>query len=216
MSAVAKAKPGRSAGCSTWTTDYLKQHGADSPRLDAEVLLAAAAGCQRIQLYTRFDEPAAGRPADQFSRIGAAAGRRDAGGLSGRPARILFAAVSRHARRVDSAARDRIAGGGPARSHPRPRRGRRSAWPTSAPARASSPSARPNMCRRPGSRRSTSVPQALAVARGSADDLKVGRADRVDRKRSVCRPAGRAAVRFHRLESPLRQRKRIRRAWLAT
>ncbi|MDZ4817561.1 MAG: peptide chain release factor N(5)-glutamine methyltransferase [Planctomycetota bacterium] len=42
----------------TWTTDYLKQHGADSPRLDAEVLLAFARGCQRIQLYTAFDEPA--------------------------------------------------------------------------------------------------------------------------------------------------------------
>ena len=27
----------------TWTTDYLKQHGSDSPRLDAEVLLATAA-----------------------------------------------------------------------------------------------------------------------------------------------------------------------------
>ena len=42
----------------TWTADYLKQHGAASPRLDAEVLLAVAAGCQRIDLYTRFDEPA--------------------------------------------------------------------------------------------------------------------------------------------------------------
>ena len=42
----------------TWTADYLKQHGAASPRLDAEVLLAFAAGCQRIDLYTRFDEPA--------------------------------------------------------------------------------------------------------------------------------------------------------------
>ena len=39
-----------------WTTDYLKQRGADSPRLDAEVLLAHALGCQRIELYTRFDE----------------------------------------------------------------------------------------------------------------------------------------------------------------
>jgi release factor glutamine methyltransferase len=34
----------------------LKQHGADSPRLDAEVLLAEALGCQRIHLYARFDE----------------------------------------------------------------------------------------------------------------------------------------------------------------
>jgi release factor glutamine methyltransferase len=42
----------------TWTADYLKQHGSDTPRLDAEVLLAAARGCQRIQLYTAFDEEA--------------------------------------------------------------------------------------------------------------------------------------------------------------
>jgi release factor glutamine methyltransferase len=40
----------------TWTADYLKGHGSESPRLDAEVLLAHALGCQRIDLYTRFDE----------------------------------------------------------------------------------------------------------------------------------------------------------------
>jgi release factor glutamine methyltransferase len=40
----------------TWTTDYLKKSGADSPRLDAEVLLAEARGCQRIELYTSFEE----------------------------------------------------------------------------------------------------------------------------------------------------------------
>jgi len=39
-----------------WTTDYLKQQGAASPRLDAEVLLAAARGCQRIALYTAYDQ----------------------------------------------------------------------------------------------------------------------------------------------------------------
>ncbi len=39
-----------------WTTDYLRQHGSDSPRLDAEVLLAHARQCQRIQLYTAFSE----------------------------------------------------------------------------------------------------------------------------------------------------------------
>lgn len=37
-----------------WTTQYLKQHGADSPRLDAEVLLAEALRCPRIQLYAAF------------------------------------------------------------------------------------------------------------------------------------------------------------------
>jgi release factor glutamine methyltransferase len=42
-----------------WTTEYLQQHGAQSPRLDAEVLLAEARGCRRIDLYTCFDEPAA-------------------------------------------------------------------------------------------------------------------------------------------------------------
>lgn len=40
----------------SWTSDYLKKHGSDSPRLDAEVLLAHSLGCERIELYTRFDE----------------------------------------------------------------------------------------------------------------------------------------------------------------
>jgi release factor glutamine methyltransferase len=41
-----------------WTADYLKQHGSESPRLEAEVLLAYARGCKRIELYTSFEEPA--------------------------------------------------------------------------------------------------------------------------------------------------------------
>jgi release factor glutamine methyltransferase len=40
-----------------WTTGHLKEHGSDTPRLDAEILLAHARGCKRIELYTRFDEP---------------------------------------------------------------------------------------------------------------------------------------------------------------
>lgn len=44
-----------------WTTDFFKSAGNESPRLDAEVLLAEVLGCQRIGLYTRFDEvPAEG------------------------------------------------------------------------------------------------------------------------------------------------------------
>jgi release factor glutamine methyltransferase len=39
----------------TWTTQYLKAHGSESPRLDAEVLLAEVLGCKRIELYTAFD-----------------------------------------------------------------------------------------------------------------------------------------------------------------
>lgn len=42
----------------TWTTDYLGKHGGESPRLDAEVLLAHARQCSRIQLYTEFATPA--------------------------------------------------------------------------------------------------------------------------------------------------------------
>jgi len=38
-----------------WTTGYLKERGAESPRLDAEVLLAEALDCQRIELYTAFE-----------------------------------------------------------------------------------------------------------------------------------------------------------------
>ena len=39
-----------------WTTEFFKKKGSDSPRLDAEVLLAHARGCERIQLYTAFGE----------------------------------------------------------------------------------------------------------------------------------------------------------------
>ncbi len=42
----------------TWTTEYLGKHGAENPRLDAEVLLATARECKRIDLYAAFGEPA--------------------------------------------------------------------------------------------------------------------------------------------------------------
>ena len=44
-----------------WTADYLKKHGSQSPRLDAEVLLAHVLGRPRIELYTAFD----GAPGDE-------------------------------------------------------------------------------------------------------------------------------------------------------
>jgi release factor glutamine methyltransferase len=40
-----------------WTIGHLKSHGCESPRLDAEILLAHARGCQRIRLYTEYDAP---------------------------------------------------------------------------------------------------------------------------------------------------------------
>ncbi len=39
-----------------WTAKYLGERGATSPRLDAEVLLAEARNCQRIALYTAFEQ----------------------------------------------------------------------------------------------------------------------------------------------------------------
>jgi len=40
-----------------WTQRYFKGKGVDSPRLDAEVLLAAVLRQERIALYVHFDEP---------------------------------------------------------------------------------------------------------------------------------------------------------------
>lgn len=43
-----------------WTTGYLAEHGSESPRLEAEILLAHARGCPRIALYTHFDDVLSG------------------------------------------------------------------------------------------------------------------------------------------------------------
>jgi release factor glutamine methyltransferase len=40
----------------TWTTNFLKRKGSESPRLDAEVLLAHVLGWDRVKLYTRYHE----------------------------------------------------------------------------------------------------------------------------------------------------------------
>lgn len=39
------------------SADYLQKHGSDSSRLDAELLLAAALGLRRLDLYLKFDRP---------------------------------------------------------------------------------------------------------------------------------------------------------------
>ncbi len=41
----------------SWTTDFFREHGIENPRLDAEVLLAAVLGKDRMYLYVHFDEP---------------------------------------------------------------------------------------------------------------------------------------------------------------
>ncbi len=42
----------------SWTVEYLSKHGAENPRLDAEVLLAEARGCRRIDLYAAYGDDA--------------------------------------------------------------------------------------------------------------------------------------------------------------
>ena len=59
-----------------WTKDYFEKVGSDSSRLDAEVLLAEALQCQRIELYTRFEEVP---PTDTLTEYRAWVKRRGAG-----------------------------------------------------------------------------------------------------------------------------------------
>lgn len=40
-----------------WTTERFEKEGLESPRLDAQVLLAHTLGLSRIQLYAQFDKP---------------------------------------------------------------------------------------------------------------------------------------------------------------
>jgi release factor glutamine methyltransferase len=39
-----------------WTEDFLRKKGFESPRLEAQILLAHALGCKKIDLYVRHDE----------------------------------------------------------------------------------------------------------------------------------------------------------------
>ncbi len=50
----------------TWTADYLKKRGSESPRLDAEVMLAHVLHWPRVQLYTHFLDEVAEAPRGKF------------------------------------------------------------------------------------------------------------------------------------------------------
>lgn len=55
MSSMANQEPWTVTRLLDWTRSYFEQAGLDSPRLCAEVLLAEALGCERIELYARFN-----------------------------------------------------------------------------------------------------------------------------------------------------------------
>jgi len=52
-----------------WTTQYLRQRGVSNPRLEAELLLAEAIGCTRIDLYTSFDQVASDAVRARFREL---------------------------------------------------------------------------------------------------------------------------------------------------
>ncbi len=39
------------------STDYLRKHGIESPRINAELLLSSILNCKRLDLYLAFDKP---------------------------------------------------------------------------------------------------------------------------------------------------------------
>jgi len=49
-----------------WTKDHFAKKGIESPRLSAEILLAHAIGCKRIDLYARFETPVSKEALDAF------------------------------------------------------------------------------------------------------------------------------------------------------
>lgn len=56
---------------------YLAGRGVDSPRLDAELLLADVLGCDRLALYTGFDRPLTTAELDAYRAFVARRGRRE-------------------------------------------------------------------------------------------------------------------------------------------
>ena len=52
-----------------WTTGYFSDGQVDSPRLAAEMLLASVLGCQRIELYARFDHVPADAQRDAYRQL---------------------------------------------------------------------------------------------------------------------------------------------------
>ncbi len=51
------------------TTEYLRDRGSSSPRLDAELLLAETLGMERIDLYTEYDRPLTSLELDRYRSL---------------------------------------------------------------------------------------------------------------------------------------------------
>ena len=56
------------------TEEFFRRHGVPSPKLDAQLLLAHALGCKRLELFLRYDEPVVGEALEKMRDFGGAAG----------------------------------------------------------------------------------------------------------------------------------------------
>ncbi|HAB30448.1 MAG TPA: hypothetical protein DCE19_06995, partial [Gemmatimonadetes bacterium] len=52
-----------------WSAEYLKNKGVETGRLDAEWLLAAALGVDRLQLYLKYDRPLSSEEREAFKPL---------------------------------------------------------------------------------------------------------------------------------------------------
>ncbi len=56
-------------GLIRWTTGFFEEHGLDTPRLDAELLLAHVLGMGRMDLYLAFDQPVSAADRSSFREL---------------------------------------------------------------------------------------------------------------------------------------------------
>jgi release factor glutamine methyltransferase len=59
------------------STDYLAKKGVESPRTNAELLLADILSCKRLDLYMRFDQPVSEVEKNQYREFIARRGKRE-------------------------------------------------------------------------------------------------------------------------------------------
>jgi len=60
-----------------WTRAHFQSKGLDEPRLKAELLLAHALGCRKIDLYARFDQVPAEQPLGKYRELVKSAARAE-------------------------------------------------------------------------------------------------------------------------------------------
>jgi release factor glutamine methyltransferase len=69
MSAAAVDRTWRVLDLLTWTKEHFAAKGIETPRLDAELLLAFALGCDRLRLYVEFEKPVTAEERARFRAL---------------------------------------------------------------------------------------------------------------------------------------------------